>query len=317
MFKNFRTALIQLNESLYSLHPNLFVVGKLPDMILWQMGVNDGLQEWATYNPPGPTKPSVVSTSSVRLFIININSLALQIQNFLQLNIVLSTKGIVTWEIYLHDPKHLTLNIVKLYGKDKIKPEPGRSTTYETEPTEVYHINKENDPCIPEKENVENMWDCITDHIYQDMNCSLPWSYKKTAPLCSSPGEYDTYHTRTTTALNFDTGDIEKAIHCIPACKRIEYSTKLERVLKEEHRITDDKLEIQIYFNRDKFPVKEQYYIYDGANFIADFGGYLGLLLGYSLLAFYDTLVELIKTIYEKCNKRRQRKDKLKNYNNA
>ena len=304
MSRNFRTAFILLNESSFSLHPDLFVVGKLPDITLWQMGVSDGLQEWATYNPPGPTKPSVASTSSARLFIINVNSFALKFQKFLQLNIVLSTKAIVTWEIYLHDLNHLTMNIVKLYGKDKIKPEPGASTTFETEPTEVYHINQESDSCIPEKENVENMWDCITDHIYQDMNCSLPWLSKNAGPLCSSRGEYDTYHTRTITALNFDTGDIEKSLHCIPACKRIEYSTKFESSFKGEPSIADDKLEIQIYFNRDQFPVKEQYYIYDGANFIADFGGYLGLLLGYSLLAFFDTLVDLINTIFKKCNER-------------
>ncbi len=30
------------------------------------------------------------------------------------------------------------------------------------------------------------------------------------------------------------------------------------------------------------------------ANFIADFGGYLGLLLGHSLLTFYDVGKELV-----------------------
>ena len=215
----------------------------------------------------------------------------------------------------LHDPNHRALNYLKLYGREQIRPELGAQSWLEIEPTEVIYVNQKSNPCIIEKDNLRNMWDCITDHVYKDINCSLPWSSKRVAPLCSSPEEYDTYHTRTMDILSFDADHIERAIHCTPACNRIEYSSKLFSTVKDP--TLTDKMIIILYFAKDKFPVKEQYYIYDGANFIADFGGYLGLLLGYSLLAFYDTLVELIKTIYEKCNKRRQRKDKLKNYNNA
>ena len=51
----------------------------------------------------------------------------------------------------------------------------------------------------------------------------------------------------------------------------------------------------RIYFGKDEFPVKEQFFIYGTANLIADFGGYLGLLLGYSLFGCYDTLVDLME----------------------
>ena len=37
--------------------------------------------------------------------------------------------------------------------------------------------------------------------------------------------------------------------------------------------------------------MKEEYYTYDISNLIADFGGFLGLLLGYSILGLYDTTV--------------------------
>ena len=53
----FRTENIYLNDSSYSLHPNLFKVYKYPDVNLAQTDIHDGLQEFATYNPPGPTKP--------------------------------------------------------------------------------------------------------------------------------------------------------------------------------------------------------------------------------------------------------------------
>ena len=38
----------------------------------------------------------------------------------------------------------------------------------------------------------------------------------------------------------------------------------------------------------------EEYYVYDFAMFFADFGGHVGLLLGYSLLTFYDQVKGII-----------------------
>ena len=38
---------------------------------------------------------------------------------------------------------------------------------------------------------------------------------------------------------------------------------------------------------------RTQYVTYDSQNLIADIGGYLGLLLGQSLLSFYDSAKEL------------------------
>ena len=51
---------MELNESSYALKPDLFRVEKAPDITMWIAGVNDGLQELATYNPPGPTQPGML-----------------------------------------------------------------------------------------------------------------------------------------------------------------------------------------------------------------------------------------------------------------
>ena len=37
-----------------------------------------------------------------------------------------------------------------------------------------------------------------------------------------------------------------------------------------------------------------QYVIYDFDSFMADWGGFMGLILGYSLLAIYDDLVKIV-----------------------
>ena len=38
-------------------------------------------------------------------------------------------------------------------------------------------------------------------------------------------------------------------------------------------------------------------YSYDTANIIADFGGYLGLMLGYSILGFYDNSLAVLSRL--------------------
>ena len=67
---------------------------------------------------------------------------------------------------------------------------------------------------------------------------------------------------------------------------------------------------------------RKQFLLYDLTNFIADFGGYLGLLLGCSLLTFYDLGKEWISRLYEwiKIKRDRARKNSAlhgKSYNNS
>ena len=45
---------------------------------------------------------------------------------------------------------------------------------------------------------------------------------------------------------------------------------------------------VKLFFGSNTYEVKEQYLLYGGSNLVADFGGFLGLLLSCSLLSFYD-----------------------------
>ena len=116
------------------------------------------------------------------------------------------------------------------------------------------------------------------------------------------PAEYDLYWAYSLASLEHNTDYIENVAKCMPGCKRVEYTAKLFNTAPDP--ALADQFELSIFFAKDKFPVKEQFYIYDTPNLIADFGGYLGLLLGYSLLGFYDTLMDLFEKMFEKCNRR-------------
>ena len=193
-----------------------------------------------------------------------------------------------------------------MYGQDTIgvqsRSVAGTKSEYEIDPVEVNLINQDYEPCISEKDKVKDLWKCLTDHFYSKLNCTLPWVAevtKKDVHLCSSPKEYDLYHAMTIRAMYQNSEYIEKVAKCIPGCKRMEYTSKLLYQTKDP--TLTDKWILRIHFYRDKFPVKEQFYIYGIPNLIADFGGYLGLLLGYSLLGFYDSLTDFFDYMCTKC----------------
>ena len=197
-----------------------------------------------------------------------------------------------------------------LYGKEEISVESrtvsGTWSQYKFEQIEFNYISEDHKPCISEDDKVTtDLWECMTDHMYSKMNCTLPWALKendKDAHLCTLPKEYETYSEITMAGLNLKSEYIEKVAKCTPRCKRMEYSAKL--VYNSNYPHVSDEWTLKIYFAKDKFPVKKQFYIYSNANLIADFGGYLGLLLGYSVLAFYDSLVDFFQCISMKFKKK-------------
>ena len=91
---------------------------------------------------------------------------------------------------------------------------------------------------------------------------------------------------------------------CKPSCRRNEYLArpvgKREKLWDYTWYYMDNYVQIWLYYGTSRVTVKEQYYTYGFDSFIADIGGYLGLLLGNSILGFYDTLIDLVKVAYDK-----------------
>ena len=54
-----------------------------------------------------------------------------------------------------------------------------------------------------------------------------------------------------------------------------------------------------VFHYRDgMYNIDREYYVYDTSNFLADIGGYLGLLLGHSILSIYSISVKWILGFY-------------------
>ena len=55
-----------------------------------------------------------------------------------------------------------------------------------------------------------------------------------------------------------------------------------------------DKMVLEWEYMNSDYVVRQEYLTYDINSFIADVGGYLGLLLGHSLLSIYEWLMKWI-----------------------
>jgi hypothetical protein len=59
------------------------------------------------------------------------------------------------------------------------------------------------------------------------------------------------------------------------------------------------KSNFQFFLSYKKVELTQEHITYQWENFVADFGGYLGLLLGASLLDIYDLMFKGIKNIWK------------------
>ena len=100
----------------------------------------------------------------------------------------------------------------------------------------------------------------------------------------------------------------ENGIHdltgCLASCTKDEYQTEViaETVSKFEQfcgfftECEEDDTRFQLlhlYYVNGRYEEKKQYLIYDYNSMIADIGGYMGLLLGYSLLSLYEVAEQM------------------------
>ena len=78
---------------------------------------------------------------------------------------------------------------------------------------------------------------------------------------------------------------------CLSLCDKSEYSIGQYTDLRVNQWGYKNILALNFFMPTTTHSVKEQYVIYDGNSFVADVGGYLGLLLGHSLLGIFKNAV--------------------------
>ena len=83
---------------------------------------------------------------------------------------------------------------------------------------------------------------------------------------------------------------------CLSACEKDDFEATLENWSESTQRSLSSYSEVGVIFTiyERSYIEEEQYIIYDSNSFLADVGGFLGLVLGSSMLNLFDEVVGLL-----------------------
>ena len=136
---------------------------------------------------------------------------------------------------------------------------------------------------------------CIANYIEEKLGCnprilgSSKWSKK----YCNSTSELKSLANITNEFTKFNANKFRDITGCLALCEKDEYDT-IDGPLTEGYSKMARDFHLQFNIASGSLEEKEQYLIYDLDSFIADIGGFLGLLLGWSVLSLYNEMADLV-----------------------
>ncbi len=164
------------------------------------------------------------------------------------------------------------------------------------------HWKSKNQPllkCDETDESSGKLEACIDRYLEGKVGCSsVLQTTERRKPLCRSNEDYSRWaEFAQKIVMAISENEVYDLTGCISPCEKYEYTLSADHDLRhypynnatDTHRF----VWLEVYFRNGRYPVKEQYYIYDENSLVADIGGYLGLLLGHSLYSIFCGLENL------------------------
>ena len=147
---------------------------------------------------------------------------------------------------------------------------------------------------------------CIADYVEREIGCNpdiLGTQYSKGLP-CRTKSQLLKLRALSHKLSGSDDNDVYNMTGCLAACKKDIYSFIAEpmtcRGVQPGQPTLYGKFFLKLTINDRSYEEREEYIIYDIDSFIADVGGYMGLLLGCSFWSLYNEIEALIKRLVYK-----------------
>ena len=142
---------------------------------------------------------------------------------------------------------------------------------------------------------------CVERFVEKHLNCSLKRLFSNSKLGTCNKTKWDTsvFGTSKLSELmmkigKLDEREIFEATGCMPGCSK----SKFELLTIFQDRIYDGSkvAELSFLYPTGEYDLWEEYHIYNWGSFIPDVGGYLGLLLGCSVLSLYHMITPWLMT---------------------
>ena len=139
-------------------------------------------------------------------------------------------------------------------------------------------------PCTPDPPGFSKS-QCMDRFMESKLKCKLPWTTKSNGTrFCDKPNDLNGF---INVYRKFKTAELKQFGCMAQSCRQTQWN----RVWVSEDKTEPDIGKFLVSFQSNMPTTFIRHSLsYGFANFVADFGGYLGLLLGGSLLAFFDII---------------------------
>ena len=211
--------------------------------------------------------------------------------------------------VYAYKKGQMTMpTVTSVYGSDSktylIPKKPNTSYSYQYRITQddMIELDQPSQRCHDDSRNLPSVSQCIAEYFEATYNCSL-YMLDSLGQREDCTEDYASYEKKNAELLKQWAMKTEVEIYqttgCMPSCKGKQI--RLETVQETTSDSTDPIMHLNFQYRDGKYNLNEEYLVYDYYNFIADIGGYLGLLLGHSILSVYsmssDWITKPIRTI--------------------
>ena len=202
-------------------------------------------------------------------------------------------KGI---EVYLYSREHVVIPryFSGVYGstmkKLDVVQDMGYYWKFYVRKNRVMALDRSGQRCSNEI-NHESVGRCIVRTLEDTYNCtSYQLTANRTKKFCTtSDGVMGQVQDTINKYWAMPESDLFEKTGCLPSCDRFEMSlvNTPESKSYDLSRASYRHMTLVFLFEDGSYNVREEYIVYDTSNFIADVGGYLGLLMGHSILSIY------------------------------
>ena len=166
--------------------------------------------------------------------------------------------------------------------------------------------NKQSDPCTNDIQNQDTAA-CVSQFIHKEIGCrpkiqGNDGRNQTEGPLCQSASQLRAF-ANISGILQYGTAaSIYSVTGCLSACEKSRFDLRVNQIVEKPVRpnMKQNLIRLRLSVTDTSYAKEEEYIIYDSNSFIADFGGYMGLLLGSSILSLFDALEDLSRTARNK-----------------
>jgi hypothetical protein len=162
----------------------------------------------------------------------------------------------------------------------------------------IYHqiMNKTEQPC--ESSESYSFTACIKNSISKRVGCRMEWDSwsARDIELCTRVEQLMQYEKEYQDFWDIDESAVLNETGCIPPCRYTEYKLSAEPI---KYQRNSAGLYLRVKFSSNKGLKRTEEVLYPIESFVSEFGGALGLFVGFSLMMVWD-VIDLLLHVWMK-----------------